>query len=484
MEMGYKDLRDWLSAVEAMGEVRSAKGIDLKEDVGRIAEISASTEKAPAIILDEFEGYKKGHRILLNPYGSTRRVAFSYGCPQLEANRLELLEYFKKRLEKVDLIPPRYVDTGPVMENVMTGGQVDLTTFPVPIWHYNDGGPYIGTGCIVITRDPDEDFVNLGTYRNMRHDAKTVGFYISSGHHGRTHRDKYFSRGERCPVAVVFGMDPLLFTAGMTEVPSGVCEYDWVGGWRGEPVDVIKGPVTGLPIPANAEIVIEGFSYPGKTRMEGPFGEWTGYYASGSHDEPYIEVEAVYHRNDPILLGMPPQKPPYDADKGRQYMKSALLVQQLTRMGIPGITNAWCYGQGGCRLFVAVSIKQQYPGHPRQVGHAAYASTIANYCGRYVVVVDEDIDVTDLDDVLWAVLTRSDPATSIDFVTRATSTPLDPRISPEDRAAGIWFNSRAIIDATKPWEWRNEFALPDRPDTQYRMESRKKFGQLFEFPSP
>jgi len=227
--------------------------------------------------------------------------------------------------------------------------------------------------------------------------------------------------------------------------------------------------------------VIEGFSSPGKVRFEGPFGEWTGYYASGARDEPYIDVKAVYYRNNPILLGMPPEKPPYDADKGRQYIKSAVLVQQLTRQGIAGVTNAWCYGLGGCRLFVAVSIKQQYPGHARQVGHATYTSNVANYCGRYVVVTDEDIDVTDLDEVMWAILTRTDPATSIDFITRATSTPLDPRISPEDRAAGRFFNSRAIIDATKPWEWRDKFPMPDRPDLQYRQESRKKFGHLFEF---
>ena len=253
------------------------------------------------------------------------------------------------------------------------------------------------------------------------------------------------------------------------------------GGWRGEPVEVIKGPVTGLPIPACSEIVIEGFSFPGKTKREGLFGEWTGYYASGAQDEPYIEVEALYFRNNPILLGISPQKPPNDEDKVRQYIKSALLVQQLKRLGIGGITNAWCHGVGNCRLFVAVSIKQLYCGHSTQVGHAAYTTTVANYTGRYVVVVDDDIDVTDLNDVMWAILTRSDPATSIDIVDRATSTPLDPRISPEDRASNRYFNSRAIIDATKPFEWKERFPKPVRPDADYRKESRKKFGHLFKF---
>jgi 4-hydroxy-3-polyprenylbenzoate decarboxylase len=463
-----------------MGDVRGAKGIDLKEDVGRIAEVSASTENGPAILLDEFKGYQKGYRILLNPFGTIRLIGWSFGWPTLEGSRLELLEHFKERLGKMTLVPPQYVDKGPVLENVMTGDEVDLSRFPVPQWHPEDGGPYIGTGCLVITRDPDEGWVNLGTYRNMLQDSKTVGFYISPGHHGWIQRQKYFSRGQPCPVAIVLGSDPLLFTSGMIELPWGTSEYDWVGGWRGGPVEVMKGQVTGLPIPAHAEIVIEGFSYPDKLRWEGPFGEWTGYYASGARDEYYVEVKALYHRNNPILLGMPPQKPPYDADKARQYVKSALLIQQLARHGIPGISAAWCYGLGGCRLLMVVAIKQQYLGHARQVGHAAYTSPVANYLGRFVIVVDDDIDPSDLNDVMWAVLTRSDPATSIDFVTRANSGPLDPRISPEDRLAGRYCNSRAIIDATKPFEWKDKFPRSVRPSLEWRQESRKRFGSLFE----
>jgi 4-hydroxy-3-polyprenylbenzoate decarboxylase len=266
----------------------------------------------------------------------------------------------------------------------------------------------------------------------------------------------------------------------MTEIPWGVSEYAWAGGWRKEPIEIVNAPVTGLPIPARAEIVIEGYSYPDKTKHEGPFGEWTGYYASASREEPFIEVEGIYFRNDPILFGCPPEKPPYDADKARQYMKSAVLLDELKKLGVPGVHNAWCFGIGGCRLLVAVSVEQQYPGHSRQVGHAVYASSIANYCGRYVIVVDEDIDVTDLNDVMWAVLTRSDPATSIDIVPRATSTPLDPRIPPEAKRRGELFNSRAIIDATRPFEWKHEFSKAVRPSLEYQQESMRKFGYLFE----
>jgi 4-hydroxy-3-polyprenylbenzoate decarboxylase len=479
MEIPYKDLREWLSKVDEMGQIRVAKSIDLEEDVGRIAEISASLESAPTLVLDEFPGYEPGYRILLNPYGSTRQIAFTFGFP-LDSEPRALVEHFREKLESVQPIPPKYVDSGAVFENRLVGDEVNLYRFPVPKWHREDGGPYIGTGCLVVTQDPDEGWVNLGTYRNQLHDQKTVGFYIAPGHHGRIHRDKYFSRGQPCPVAIIMGSDPLLFAGSMLEFPWGIGEYDWAGGWRGEPVEVVKGPVTGLPIPANAEIVIEGFSEPEKTRLEGPFGEWTGYYASDVRPEPYVEVQAVYFRNNPILLGMPPQKPPYDADKARQYIKSALLIQSLRQQGIPGIVSAWCYGFGGCRLLIAVAIQQRYFGHSRQVGHAAYSSIVANISGRYVVVVDDDIDVTDINDVAWAVLTRSDPATSIDIVPRSASSRLDPRMSPEERAAGRYYNSRAIIDATKPFEWREQFPQPSRPDQEYRRESREKFAHLFE----
>lgn len=281
-------------------------------------------------------------------------------------------------------------------------------------------------------------------------------------------------------MAVVFGSDPLLLAGAIMEIPWGTSELDWVGGWLGRPVEVIRGPVTGLPIPAEAEIAIEGYSYPGKTMLEGPFGEWTGYYASGAREEPYIEVEALYFRDNPIIVGMPPHRPPFDADKMRQYLKSAILTQQLKKQGIPGIVNAWCFGLGGCRLLVAVAIKQQYCGHSRQVGHAVYSSAAANYVGRYVVVVEEDIDVTNLEDVVWAVLTRSDPATSIDIVTRATSDPLDPRLAPEDRERGRLFNSRAIIDATKPYEWLASFPKAVRPEASYRRESFARYGRLLQ----
>ena len=268
-------------------------------------------------------------------------------------------------------IPPKFVDSGPVMQNVMTGDAIDVTKFPAPQWHPQDGGRYIGTGCYNIMRDPDDGWINCGTYRVMIHDEKSLGFYISPGKHGRQMRDKYQARGERMPVAIVCGGDPMSFLMGSSEVPHGVCELDIIGGMRGQPVEVIKGPVTGLPIPANAEIVIEGFVEPDNVRIEGPFGEWTGYYASDLRPEPVIDIKAIYYRNEPILLGCVPQRPPDEICRYRAIVRSALLRENIEKAGVPGITAAWAHEVGNARLFLAVAVKQRYPGHAKQAGHIA-----------------------------------------------------------------------------------------------------------------
>ncbi len=154
MNVAYNDLREWVAHVEHTGELKRVKGLNLQADVGRIAELSASTDEGPALLMQGFPGYASGHSILLNPFGTTKMIAFTFGFPA-ETDRLKLLQHFSERIESLELMPPKYVDDGSIMENVMTGPEVDLLSFPVPKWHDEDGGPYIGTGCLVITRDPD-----------------------------------------------------------------------------------------------------------------------------------------------------------------------------------------------------------------------------------------------------------------------------------------------------------------------------------------
>ncbi len=469
----YNDLRDWIDQVDKMGQLQKVKGATWQEDIGMISEIVGHTRGSPAVLVDEIPGHKPGYRVLVNSFHSLQRIALTLGLPT-DADTWTALRLWQERIKRAQPIEPRYVEEGPILENVLTGDNVDVLKFPAPIWHESDGGRYLGTASADVTRDPETGWVNLGTYRVMVHDKNRVGFYISPGKHGRIHREKYFAKGEPCPLAVVIGLNPLLYLASCGEVPPNVSEYAWAGGIRGEPLRVVEGRVTGLPIPADAEIVLEGFAYPNEKMVEGPFGEWTGYYASASREEPVMQVKAIYHRHNPIIVGSPPNRPPDEQSHYRAFMRSALLWDEIEKAGVPDVTGVWCHEAGGSRLFVAVSIKQRYFGHSRQAMHIAANCHTGGYLGRYVVVVDDDIDVTDLEQVIWAMCTRSDPERSMDFQKRAWSGPLDPAIKPSEKG----YNSRCLIDATRPWEWRDEFPPVSAPSPEVAKKAREKWGWL------
>ena len=473
--MRYEDLRDWIAQARTLGEVRDVRGASWQEDIGRVTEMLHHTDDSPAVLFDDIPGYPTGYRILVNANATRRRLALTLGLP-IDIERRPLMDEFLRLTESDRRVPPRFVKDGPVFENVLRGEDIDVLKFPAPQWHPLDGGRYLGTGVCDVLKDPDSDWINVGTYRVQVQDRGHVSVYISPGKHGRQFRDEYFKRKQPCPIALVIGGEPLLFIASSLEIPYGVSEYDFAGAIRGQPYEVVKAPITGLPIPANAEIVIEGFLHHDRKAPEGPFGEWTGYYASGEREEPLLEVQALYHRNDPIILGVPPNKPPYEPHRYREYLRSALLLRELQSAGIPGIVDAHCFGVGGCRLFLAVSIQQRYAGHARQAAHVAAMCRVGAYLGRIVVVVDDDVDVTDLNDVMWALLTRADPERSLDIIHRAWSGPLDPAIHPDQKG----FNSRLLIDATKPWEWRDKFPIAIGPDAKTRQETRKKWGWILQ----
>lgn len=465
---GFSDVRSFIDQVDRLGELRVASRAHWDLEIGGITELAQHRINGPAVLFDDIPDYPSGFRVLANSLGSANRTALVLGLPTGLSYGDLLLEW-RKRSKDVKPIPMRYVNDGPVMENVLEGDRIDMYAFPTPKWHELDGGRYLGTGSFDVTLDPDGDWINLGCYRVMVAGRDRVGFYISPGKHGRIMRDSYFARGKPMPVAMSFGHDPTLFLAASIEVEPGVCEYDYAGGIKGEPIDVIRGPVTGLPIPASAEIVIEGYANPGETIEEGPFGEWTGYYASAHRAEPVVQVKAVYHRNNPIILGSPPGKPPSELTSYRGLMRSALVWEQMEKAGVPDVKGVWCHEAGGSRLLVAVAITQRYPGHARQAGHLAAMCHAGAYLGRFVVVVDEDIDVTDLNDVVWALCTRSEPERDFDLIKRAWSGPLDSAIEPDKKG----FNSRFVIDATRPWEWRDKFP----PVAEMSPEMRKQITE-------
>jgi 4-hydroxy-3-polyprenylbenzoate decarboxylase len=476
----YDDLREWIDEADKLGEMRYLEGMSWEHDIGMVTELLHHTDPAPCALFDKVPGCPDGFRVLTNFFGGKRK-GMTLGFPA-EMSKLELSEGLADLTETNQPIKHEIVESGPVLENVLKGDDIDMYKFPTPKWHSNDGGRYIGTGSYNVTKDPYEDWINTGTYRVMVQDKKKVGFYISPGKHGRIHRDKYARRGEKMPAVVVVGGDPMMFLMASSEVPYGLCEFDLVGGYRGKPMECIKGEVTGLPFPANAELVLEGWVDPVEKQAEGPFGEWTGYYASDTRPEPIMHVERIYHRNDPIILGCPPQRPPDELARYRAVARSALLKRSIEASGVPDVRAVWADEVGTARMLVAVSIRQRYPGHARQAGHVACQCHVGAYAGKYVVVVDEDIDPSNLEEVMWAMVTRSDPETSIDIVKKAWSTPLDPRIPPEQRERGDFTNSRAIIDACRPFEWRQQFPLVNMPSKELSAETREKFSWILDEP--
>ncbi len=300
------DLRSFIEASKQVGDWREIKGADWNLEIGALIESAAELITPPPMLLfDEIKGYPRGFRVAALLFANYKRVALALGLPH-DKGKLELVRLAARKIKSSKAIPPVEVKTGPVMENVMRGDQIDLLRFPALRSHENDDGRYIGTGDTLINRDPPAGFVNMGTYRMQLHDRDLLGLWMSPGQHGRLIAMKYWEKGESCPVVATFGPDPLCFLAANAKIPWGQSELDYVGGLRGRPLEIIKGPVTGLPIPAHAEVAIEGEVPPPsvESRDEGPFGEWPGYYSGGTlgtgERQPVIKVKAVYYRNDPI----------------------------------------------------------------------------------------------------------------------------------------------------------------------------------------
>ncbi len=386
-----------------------------------------------------------------------------------------MLDLYRAKIKSQEPIPPRIVDTGPVMENVDRDDDVDLLKFPVPIHHELDGGRYIGTACGVVTRDPDTGRINVGTYRVQVNGRNIATSYISNGKQGRIQRDKYLAAGKPCPMVIIVGIDPATYIAARYTLSDQVPELDWAGGLGGRALDCVEGELTGLPFPAHSEIVLEGEVSPNETAPEGPFGEWTGYYAGGARQEPVIDIKRVYYRNNPILTCAASQKPPHSHLFERCFIRSAGLLDSLEGAGIPDVKGVWVHQAGAGRTFVAVSIKQRYFGHANQVGLVASQVNPTGYVGRYVVVVDDDIDPTDINDVIWAMGTRSDPKTDITTLDRCWSSRLDTMVT-DDKL----YNSRVVIDACIPYERLDSFPAVAQTSPELAAEMRRKFPDAFE----
>src|SRR5262245_59723137 len=205
-----QDLRAWLTALKAAGEVTEVSGAERQEEIGGIVDIYQRTPRSPAVLFDDVPGYPAGHRVLANILTSVRRINLTLGLP-LDGSEIDLVQFWRRYMKDAKAIPPRTVSSGPLLDNVASGADVDLLTIPTPKWHEHDGGHYIGTGCMVVMKDPDTGWINYGAYRIQCHDRNVASIMTSKGKHGNLIMRRYHERGKPCPIAVVAGMHPALF---------------------------------------------------------------------------------------------------------------------------------------------------------------------------------------------------------------------------------------------------------------------------------
>ena len=472
--MIYKDLRGFIKQVETLGMLRRIDGADPRFEIGGITEVAAGTAECPALLFDRIKGFAKGFRVFTNATTTPQRAALALGLdPALKP--LDALKAWMKKRQTLTPRKPVAVTSAAFLENSMRGRQVDMAKLPAPYWHRKDGGPFIGSGSIVIMRDPDGGWINASIYRVQVHGRNKVTIQFDHpGRHGSIIAKKYWDKGRSCPVAVVNGEDPALFIAGFEYLPDGQSEYDFAGAIKGAPLQVLNGPLTGLPLPALAEIILEGELLPASKIMlpEGPFGEFTGYYAADARPSPVMQVNAIHHRDDPILLGSPPMKPPR-FHFGLPF-RAAAIWSNLEMAGVTDVVGVW---QHVAQLMTVVALKQRYAGHAKR---AALIAAAQSYMGRLVVVVDDDVDTSDLADVMWAVTTRCEPSEQIDIVRNAWSSALDPRIPPEAKDAGVTSHSKAIIEAVRPFGWKDKFPPTSALTAKETREIETKWGAAIE----
>lgn len=471
------DLRVFLERAKAAGEVQEIPEAHWNLEIGAITEILAESDPCPALLFDKIVGYPQGYRVLSNILHSPLRHALALAIPS-EVRGIDLVKAVKARLDDFKPIAPKEVREAPVLENVGSEKAVNILGFPAPHWHEMDGGRYIGTFDAVICRDPDTGYVNIGTYRVQVHDEKTVGLFMIPGKHGNLIAQKYWEKGEECPFVIACGVPPAMILGSAVGIPWGVSEYDFLGGLLGTPIPVAEGRLTGLPMPAFAEIVLEGYA-PSPDRLshlEGPFGEWPGYYASGAQSGPVVQIKSIYHRNDPIITGDPPLKT-YLNSEIYMYIRCANIWSAMDRCGIPDVRGVWFPRQG--RFVVAVAIRQRYTGHARQVGHAVLATRDGGRDVRMVIVVEDDIDITNVNELLWAVASRWDPKSSSEIVDVPASV-LNPTLSPDQKAKNNLMGSCIIIDACRPYGWKEEFPPVSAVSPEYRDEVLGKWRSVLE----
>lgn len=456
--MGYQDLQEYLVRLEAAGKLHTiTKPVD-------------PTWEVAAITREVFDRYSWAERRALRfeHVGESRYplvVGAIGGSPSIYAlalsttvERIPLL-WDKAQREPVS---PQLVSSGICKEVVASGSDLDVRILPHPTWTPGeDPGPYI-TAPVLVTKDPDDGSRNVGTYRLQVKDARRLGLYIGSAQHAAKHVRKYEARKEDMPVAVAIGADPSIVLASVTKFSYGTDEYGVAGGLRGEAVPLVKCETVDLEVPANAEIVLEGIVRHGVREDEGPFGEFTGYMGPGGLSL-VVELTCMTHRRSPVYHAFLSQMPPSESSCIRSLGRSAGLRHHLHDvLGLP-VTDVHFTESGGSSSIVVIAMRKEYPQQVKEVACGAWS--LMNKEGKFLIVVDDDIDVRNPFQVEWAMSFRVQPARDFWVIDGVVPSGLDPSTAPADvpqhdpiRKNG----SKVLIDATRKHAYPPAARVPRR----------------------
>jgi len=446
--MAFKDLREYIAKLEETGDLQKIdEEVDWDLEAGAIMR-RCNEMSGPAPFFNKIKDYPDSHRILGSPMATFRRLAIALELDP-DTPYSELIDIYNDRIKNP--IKPIQVSDGPCKENIKLGDDVDLLEFPSLMIHEGDGGRYMGTWHISAIKDPDSGWVNWGMYRLMVHDRNTLGGLIIPFQHIGMLFNKYESRNEPMEIAIAIGPEPVTTFIGACSVPIGVNEADVIGGFRKEPLEIIKCETVDLMVPASAEIVIEAEVLPGVRRDEGPFGEYTGFQAGGKGPRPVIKVKAITHRNNPILTASNMGYPVDDNGIIQAVSIAAILKSELLRAGFP-ITGINVPPEASCTMCV-VATKTPYSNIANQIAGFVW-STKAGLVLPRVVILNDDMDPTDMQMVMFAIATKCHPVRGATVIDDMPACPLNPFLTLEEKTQLKGGN--VVYDCTWPLDWKKE----------------------------
>ena len=485
--MKYSDLREFIAFLEQRGElVRISQEVDPNLEMTEISDRTLRA-KGPALLFENPKGYDTP--VLCNLFGTPERVAMGMGQESVGALRdvgtllaflkepeppKGLRDLWEKRhdFKQVLNMPVKEVKNAPCQETVLEGDQVDLDRLPIQTCWPGDVGPLV-TWALAITRGPEKERQNLGIYR-MQKIAKNKLIMRWLAHRGgaldyRDFQKKY--PGKPYPVAIALGADPATTLGAVTPVPDTLSEYAFAGLLRGEKTQVTKCIGSDLQVPASAEYILEGFLHPGEEAEEGPFGDHTGYY-NEVETFPVFTIDRITHRKDPIYhstyTGRPPDEPAILGVALNEVFVPILQKQ------FPEIIDFYLPPEGCSYRMAVVSMKKQYPGHAKRVMMGVWSFLRQFMYTKFVIVTDEDVDVRNWEDVIWAMTTRMDPSRDTVLI---DNTPID-YLDFASPVSGL--GPKMGMDATNkmPGETNREWGEPIEMDDEVKQRVDALWDEL------